>query len=58
MDLYIDLETYSPEPIAKAGLYRYAQHPEFEILLFGYAEDDGPVSVVDQIGRASCRERV
>ena len=47
MDLYIDLETYSPEPIAKAGLYRYAQHPEFEILLFGYAEDDGPVSVVD-----------
>ena len=47
MDLYIDLETYSPEPIAKAGLYRYAQHPAFEILLFGYAIDHDPVQVVD-----------
>ena len=32
--LSIDIETYSPEPIAKTGLYKYAQHPDFKILLF------------------------
>lgn len=45
--LYCDLETYSPEPIADAGLYRYAMHPDFEILLVAYAKDDGPVKIID-----------
>lgn len=45
--LSIDIETYSPEPLAKCGVYRYCQSPEFEILLFGYSVDGGPVHVVD-----------
>jgi len=45
--LSIDIETYSPENLAKSGVYRYCQSPEFEILLFGYSIDGGPVHVVD-----------
>lgn len=45
--LSIDIETYSPEPLAKCGVYRYSESPEFEILLFGYSVDSGPVRVVD-----------
>lgn len=45
--LSIDIETYSPEPIAKTGLYKYAQHPDFKILLFGYSLDGGPPIVID-----------
>ncbi len=45
--LSIDIETYSPEPLAKCGVYRYCQSPEFEILLFGYSADGAPVEVVD-----------
>lgn len=45
--LHLDIETYSPEPIAKTGLYRYALHPDFRILLLAYAVDDDPVQIVD-----------
>ena len=45
--LSIDIETYSPEPIGKTGLYKYAQHPDFQILLFGYSLDGAPVQVID-----------
>lgn len=45
--LSIDIETYSPEPIQKTGLYKYAEHPEFQILLFAYSLDGAPVQVVD-----------
>lgn len=45
--LSIDIETFSPEPLAKCGVYRYCQAPEFEMLLFGYSVDSGPVQVVD-----------
>ena len=45
--LSIDIETYSPEPLARCGVYRYCQAPEFEVLLFGYSVDSGPVQVVD-----------
>ncbi|MEA4896152.1 MAG: DNA polymerase [Oscillospiraceae bacterium] len=45
--LYIDLETFSLEPISKTGLYKYAQSPDFQILLFGYSIDGGPVQVLD-----------
>ena len=31
--LSIDIETFSPEPLAKCGVYRYCQVPEFEVLL-------------------------
>ena len=45
--LHIDIETYSPEALADCGVHRYAEHPEFMILLFAYAVDDGPVTVID-----------
>ena len=45
--LHIDTETYSPESLADCGVYRYAEHPDFMILLFAYAFDDGPVTVID-----------
>lgn len=31
----VDIETYSPQDIAKVGAYRYAQDPDFQILLLG-----------------------
>ena len=37
--LSIDLETYSSVPIGKAGLYKYVQSPDFEILLLAYSVD-------------------
>ena len=43
----IDIETFSSEPLAKCGVYKYAESPDFEILLFGYAVDGGEVQVVD-----------
>lgn len=45
--LNIDLETFSSVPIGEAGAYKYVQSPDFEILLFGYSVDRGPVQVVD-----------
>lgn len=45
--LSIDIETYSSVDIRKSGLYKYVQSPDFEILLFAYAYDDHPVSIVD-----------
>lgn len=45
--LHIDLETYSDIDITKAGLYRYVQSPAFEIMLFAYSYDYGPVSIID-----------
>lgn len=46
-DLSIDIETRSSVEIRKAGLYRYAQSPDFEVLLFAYQMDDAPVKIVD-----------
>lgn len=45
--LSIDIETYSSVDIGSGGLYKYVQSPDFEILLFAYAIDERPVSVID-----------
>ncbi len=45
--LSVDLETFSSTHLAKSGVYRYVESPDFEILLFGYSVDGGPVQVVD-----------
>ena len=45
--LSIDLETRSAADIGKTGVYRYAEDPDFDILLFGVSEDGGPVTVYD-----------
>lgn len=46
-NLYIDLETFSSVNITKCGSWKYIESPDFEILLFAYALDNGPVYVVD-----------
>ena len=43
----IDLETYSDVDLSKAGVYKYAQSPNFEVLLFSYSVDDAPVICID-----------
>ena len=45
--LSIDIETYSSTNLNQTGGYRYADSDDFELLLFGYAVDFGPVKVVD-----------
>lgn len=45
--LSIDIETKSSVDIGKAGLYRYAQSEDFEVLLFAYQLDAGGVEIVD-----------
>jgi DNA polymerase len=45
--LSLDLETYSDVDLAKAGVYKYAESPNFEILLLGVSINDGPVEVYD-----------
>ena len=46
-ELFIDIETYSDIDLAKCGVYRYVQSINFEILLFAYSIDKGPVHVVN-----------
>lgn len=45
--LNIDIETYSSVNLAKAGVYKYAESEDFEILLFAYSVDDGQTQIVD-----------
>jgi DNA polymerase len=45
--LSIDIETYSSVDLIKCGVYAYVEAPDFEILLFGYAWDDEPTTVID-----------
>lgn len=45
--LNIDIETYSSVDIKKAGLYKYVQSPDFQIMLFGFSFNDQPVQIVD-----------
>jgi DNA polymerase len=45
--LNIDLETFSSVDLAKSGVYRYAESPDFEILFFGYSINGGAVKVID-----------
>jgi DNA polymerase len=47
--LSIDIETRSSVDIKKAGLYKYAQSPDFAILLFAYQWNDSPVKIIDLI---------
>lgn len=46
-ELSIDLETYSDVDIKKCGNYKYAESPNFEILLFAVSVNNGPVTVYD-----------
>lgn len=46
-NLFIDIETYSSVDIKESGAYKYIESPDFEILMIGYALDNGPVSIID-----------
>ena len=53
-NLSIDLETFSSVSLQKCGVYKYAESPDFEILLFGYSIDGGEVKVID----LACGEKI
>lgn len=46
-NISVDIESYSSVNLQKAGVYKYAESNDFEILLFGYSIDGGEVQVVD-----------
>lgn len=46
-NLSIDLETFSSVSLKDCGVYKYAESPDAEILLFGYSADGEPVRVID-----------
>lgn len=54
----IDVESYSGNDLGKCGVYKYVQHPDFDILLFGYAVDGGAVRVVDLASGETLPEEV
>ena len=43
--LAIDIETYSSVDLGKAGVFKYAEAPDFRILLIAYSWNGGPVTV-------------
>lgn len=45
--LFVDVESFSSVSLPDCGVYKYAESPDFDILLFGYAFDDDPVEVID-----------
>ena len=46
-NLSMDVETFSSVDLNKCGVYRYCASQDFEILLFGYSVDHGPVRTID-----------
>ena len=56
--LSIDLETRSGADISKAGLYRYAEDPDFDVLLFGVSVNHGPVEVYDLANNDTIPEEI
>lgn len=45
--LYIDIETFSSEPIKDVGSYKYMESLDFEIQLLSFAHGDDPVTTLD-----------
>lgn len=45
--LAVDIETFSSVDIRKAGLYKYAEAPDFRVLLFGYSLNGAAPTVID-----------
>ena len=41
--LWLDIETYSPVDLAKAGVYKYTEHSDWRVLMCSWALNDGPV---------------
>jgi DNA polymerase len=56
--LEIDIETFSSIDLKKAGVYKYAESPDFEILLFAYSVDGGEIKVVDLASGENLPEKI
>ena len=57
--MYIDIETFSSVDIRTAGLFKYAESDDFEVLLLAYAIDDGDVELIDLTdGGESTRQKL
>ena len=46
-ELSIDIETYSDVDLVKCGVYKYADSPNFQVLLFAYSKDGGEIQIID-----------
>ena len=56
--LEIDIETFSSIDLKRAGVYKYAEAPDFEILLFAYSVDGGEIKVVDMASGENLPEKI
>lgn len=63
--LALDIETYCPLDLAKVGVYRYVEHPEFQVLMAAWSFYDEPtnisigqVAIIQAIGEALLDENV
>lgn len=56
--LSIDIETFSDIDIIKCGVYKYADSPVFEILLFAYSIDGGEIHIIDLAGGETLPEEI
>lgn len=56
--LSIDLETFSDVDLKKCGVYKYAESPDFEILLFGVSVNGGEVTVYDLVSGDTVPEEI
>lgn len=54
----IDIETFSDVDLIRCGVYKYADSPDFEMLLFAYAVDDGDVHIIDVAGGEELPEEI
>ena len=56
--LSIDIETYSSVDLGKCGVYKYAESPDAEVLLFAYSVNNEPVTVIDVANGESIPEEI
>lgn len=56
--LSIDIETFSDIDLIKCGVYKYADSPAFEILLFAYSIDDGEINIIDLVNGEELPEEI
>lgn len=56
--LSCDIETFSDVDLIRCGVYKYADSPDFEMLLFAYAADDGDVHIIDIAGSEELPEEI
>ena len=54
----VDIETFSDVDLIKCGVYKYADSPVFEILLFAYSIDDGEIHIIDLAGGETLPEEI